>query len=117
MTKHKMVVVGAGPAGLAAALEASKNGIDDIIILERDKYLGGILPQCIHNGFGLEYFGDELTGPEYAHKFIERLKNSNIEVMKETMVLDITNNKNITAVNKEKGVLRLKSKTIILAMG
>src|SRR6056297_2064322 len=117
MKNYNMIVIGAGPAGMAAALEAKNNGLDKILIIERDKYLGGILPQCIHNGFGLEYFGDELTGPEYAHKFIERLKNSNIEVMKETMVLDITNNKNITAVNKEKGVLRLKSKTIILAMG
>jgi len=117
MKNYNMIVIGAGPAGMAAALEAEKNGLDNILVIERDKYLGGILPQCIHNGFGLEYFGDELTGPEYAHKFIERLKNSNIEVMKETMVLDITNNKNITAVNKEKGVLRLKSKTIILAMG
>ncbi|MGM0445413.1 MAG: NAD(P)/FAD-dependent oxidoreductase [Bacillota bacterium] len=117
MKNYNMIVIGAGPAGMAAALEAEKNGLDKILIIERDKYIGGILPQCIHNGFGLEYFDEELTGPEYAYQFIKKLKESNIEVMTETMVLNITENKIITAVNKESGVLRLKSKTIILAMG
>jgi len=117
MKNYNMIVIGAGPAGMAAALEAKNNGLDKILIIERDKYIGGILPQCIHNGFGLEYFGDELTGPEYAYKFIQKLENSNIEVMKETMVLNVTNDKTITAVNKDKGVLKLKAKTIILAMG
>ena len=112
-----MIVIGAGPAGMAAALEAEKNGLDNIIILERDKYIGGILPQCIHNGFGLEYFNEELTGPEYATEFINELNDSKIEVLTETMVLDVNSKKEITALNKEKGVLKLKGKTIVLAMG
>src|SRR6056297_1734176 len=112
-----MIVIGAGPAGIAAALEAEKNGLNDIVILERDKYIGGILPQCIHNGFGLEYFGEELTGPEYAYEFIEELNKSNIEVLTETMVLDVNDKKEITALNKEKGVIKVKGETIVLAMG
>ena len=112
-----MIVIGAGPAGIAAALEAEKNGLNDIVILERDKYIGGILPQCIHNGFGLEYFGEELTGPEYAYEFIKDLNNSNIEVLTETMVLDVNDKKEITALNKEKGVIKVKGETIVLAMG
>lgn len=112
-----MIVIGAGPAGMAAALEAEKNGLNDILIIERDQYIGGILPQCIHNGFGLEYFDEELTGPEYAYQFIQKLENSKIEVFTETMVLDITEEKIVTALNKEKGVLKLKGETIVLAMG
>jgi NADPH-dependent 2,4-dienoyl-CoA reductase/sulfur reductase-like enzyme len=112
-----MIVIGAGPAGIAAALEAEKNGLNDIVILERDKYIGGILPQCIHNGFGLEYFGEELTGPEYAYEFIKDLNDSNIEVLTETMVLDVNDKKEITALNKEKGVIKVKGETIVLAMG
>src|SRR6056297_349418 len=112
-----MIVIGAGPAGIAAALEAEKNGIEDIIILERDKYIGGILPQCIHNGFGLEYFGEELTGPEYAYKFIEELNKSNIKIKKGTMVVNITKEKEITALNSDDGLLQIKADAIILAMG
>ncbi|MFO7815909.1 MAG: FAD-dependent oxidoreductase [Halanaerobiales bacterium] len=117
MIKYNMIVIGAGPAGMAAALEAEKNGLNDILIIERDQYIGGILPQCIHNGFGLEYFDEELTGPEYAYQFIQKLENSKIEVFTETMVLDITEEKIVTALNKEKGVLKLKGETIVLAMG
>ncbi|MCF8001738.1 MAG: FAD-dependent oxidoreductase [Halanaerobiales bacterium] len=112
-----MIVIGAGPAGIAAAIEANKNGLENILIVERDEYIGGILPQCIHNGFGLEYFDEELTGPEYAYEFIKKLKETNIEVLTETMVLDVDKGKVITALNKEDGVIRVKGKTIVLAMG
>ena len=87
--KYDVIVVGGGPAGLAAAVEASKNGAEKVLVVERDQELGGILNQCIHNGFGLHYFKEELTGPEYAGKFIDMLNETNIEVMLDTMVLDV----------------------------
>ncbi len=115
--KHELVIIGAGPAGLAAALEAEKAGIDDILLIERDEYLGGILQQCIHNGFGLDYFGEELTGPEYAERFIEDVIASKTKIKLKTMVIDISQDKKITALNEEDGMMFIEAKSIILAMG
>ena len=112
-----VVIIGGGPAGLAAAVSARENGIEDILILERDKELGGILNQCIHNGFGLHTFKEELTGPEYAARFIDKVEELEIPYKLNTMVLDISSDKVVTAMNKEDGVILLQAKTIILAMG
>lgn len=112
-----LVIIGGGPAGMSAAVSAYENGIRDILILERDESLGGILQQCIHNGFGLHKFGEELTGPEYAWKYEEKVRELNIPFMLNTMVLDITEDKVITATNAENGVFQIEAKAIILAMG
>ncbi|AJH01647.1 pyridine nucleotide-disulfide oxidoreductase [Clostridium beijerinckii] len=114
---YELIVVGGGPAGLAAAYEAYNNGIKKILILERDKELGGILNQCIHNGFGLHTFKEELTGPEYASRFIDMVKETDIEVKLNTMVLEMTKDKKVYAINSEEGYMELEAKAIILSMG
>ena len=114
---YDIVIIGGGPAGLAAALEAKRNGAESIVILERDRELGGILNQCIHNGFGLHTFKEELTGPEYASRFIRQVKEEKIEYMLNTMVMDISPEKVVTAMNREEGLFEIQAKAIVLAMG
>lgn len=114
--QYELVVIGGGPAGIAGAVEAFKNGVKHIVIIEREEELGGILKQCIHNGFGLHVFKEELTGPEYAYRWIQELKNTTIEVLSNTTVLSINDKKELAVVNTS-GIIMIQADNILLAMG
>ncbi len=115
--KKELVIIGGGPAGLAAAVAAYDSGIRDILVLERDTSLGGILQQCIHNGFGLHRFGEELTGPEYAARYEQQVRERGIESLCGTMVLSVSPDKTVTAMNKQMGIFTLEATAVVLAMG
>lgn len=117
MAMYDLIVIGGGPAGLAAACKAYEDGLRNILIVERDKELGGILNQCIHNGFGLHYFKQELTGPEYAGRFVKMLNDTNVQVKLDTMVLEVTADRKVHVVSRKDGYEQLEAKSIILSMG
>ena len=115
--KKELVIIGGGPAGMAAAVAAYDAGVRDILILERDNALGGILRQCIHNGFGLHRFGEELTGPEYAYKYECQVREREIPFMLDTMVIEVSPDRVVTAMNRDEGIFSIQADAIILAMG
>ena len=117
MKKVQLAIIGGGPAGLAAAIAAREKGVEDILIIERDKELGGILNQCIHAGFGLHTFGQELTGPEYAGRFIDRVQQMHIPYLLRTMVLDLSEDRVLTVTGPETGLIQIQAQAVILAMG
>ncbi len=112
-----LLIIGGGSAGMAAAIQAKKEGIDDILIVERDPNLGGILNQCIHNGFGLTEFKEELTGPEYLARFVAQVEELKIPYMLNTMVIDMNKDKLVTLSNKDEGVIKIQAKAIVMATG
>ncbi len=115
--KKDLVIIGCGPAGMSAAVAAYDSGVRNLIILERDRAPGGILSQCIHNGFGLHNFGEELTGPEFAHRYEEQVRERGIEIKLDTMVTSITPDRVVTAMNESEGVFNIEAGAVILAMG
>lgn len=118
MMQHRQaVIIGGGPAGLAAALRLKQEGIRNILVLEREHHLGGILRQCIHDGFGLTRFGERLSGPEYAQRFIDRVLDEHIECLTDCTVLDITGDRLISAVSREHGYFHIQADAVLLTMG